>query len=390
MHKNTPLGYWERESLLRTTNITIVGAGIVGMSTALYLRRLRPNADIRIVERHPLAAGGSSRNAGFACFGSAGEWLDDLDTLGEQGLVDLVRHRAEGLRHLIDLLGEDALGLEWKGGWELFRSEDEPLAAQALQALPRLNDLLQPALKEVLSDIRASALDMPALQPDPSRATQLGASTAIHLPWEGMLHTGRMITAFHRALDAAHIQRLHGVTVRGWTAEPSGSGWILDTDLAPLSTEMLAICCNGFAGDLLPDLDVRPVPNRVLVLKGQPDALPEGTYHLDRGYLYMRSLRPGEYLFGGGRHWNLDLPLSGSANIESAWDQQLLKAAEDWIQGPLEVTHRWTGWLGVGDTREPLIGQTASGLHHAVRMGGMGVAIGTGIGHQLAHQMYSE
>ena len=51
------------------------------------------------------------------------------------------------------------------------------------------------------------------------------------------------------------------------------------------------------------------------------------------------------------------------------------------------VTHRWTGWLGVGPDRRPLIGESRPGLHHAVRMGGMGVAIGTRVGRELAESM---
>ena len=62
---------------------------------------------------------------GFACFGSAGECMDDLKTLGDEALAELVRERALGLRALIEMLGESALGLQWSGGWELFRQEEQ-------------------------------------------------------------------------------------------------------------------------------------------------------------------------------------------------------------------------------------------------------------------------
>jgi len=64
--------------------------------------------------------------------------------------------------------------------------------------------------------------------------------------------------------------------------------------------------------------------------------------------------------------------------------------AESWI-GPIHnISHRWTGWLGVGKDRRPLIGQTQPGLHYAVRMGGMGVAIGCGVGKELAKKLTAE
>ena len=382
------MGYWEREHLLRTADVTIVGAGIVGMSTALHLRSQMPDAFIRIVERHPIAAGGSSRNAGFACFGSAGEWLDDLDTLGDQVLANLVRGRARGLGDLIDLLGESALGLQWSGGWELFRKEEQSLYEAAMEVLPRLNALLTPVLSNALHGLHSAHADQPALRHDPERANALGAAGTLHLPWEGMLHTGQMVSAFHRALDRAGVQRLHGIQVQGWTRAPGGDGWTLQTNLGQLPTTQLALCTNGFTEQLLPGLDVSAAPNRVLVLKSDADVLPQGTYHLDRGYLYMRTLRPGEILFGGGRHWGHELHQGDPDDTSAEWDAQLISAAREWLPGRLEVTHRWTGWLGVGQTRAPLIGTADVGLHYAVRMGGMGVAIGAGVGRELAQRIF--
>lgn len=385
-----PIGYWESETLLKPVDLTIVGAGIVGMSTALHIRRARPDWTLRIVERSPLSAGGTTRNAGFACFGSAGEWLDDLESLGTEGLAALVRQRAEGLRDLIELLGADAIGLQWTGGHELFggRPTDPSAAQRARASLEELNRIVQPVLASTLGNLRP---DLPgstaALLEDADRATALGADLAIALPWEGMIHTGRMVSAFHRRLDEAGIQRVHGLTVRS-LSEKEG-GWFLETQEGPLESRQVALCTNGLAKQMLPDLDVAPVPNRVLVCRPANPGLPEGTYHLDRGYLYMRTLPDGLVLFGGGRHWGHTLPLPPETDPEAerAWDRQLEAEAQHWL-GPIDtVTHRWTGWLGVGAARNPLLAQPRPGLHHAVRLGGMGVAIGCGLGAQLAKQV---
>ncbi len=155
-----------------------------------------------------------------------------------------------------------------------------------------------------------------------------------------------------------------------------------------LQTKKVGICTNGLAGQLVEGLDVQPVPNRVLVLKVPARSLPEGTYHMDQGYLYMRTLDEHHILFGGGRHWGIKLPLPPEQDreAEGQWDAQLLASAKTWLEVE-SVTHRWTGWLGVGSDRRPLIGENHPGLHHAVRMGGMGVAIGAGIGRELATNM---
>lgn len=386
-----PTGYWETEHLLRPADITVVGAGIVGMSTALQVKRARPEALVRLLERAPLSSGGTTRNAGFACFGSAGEWLDDLDAVGPHALQGLIRMRAEGLAELIGLLGTEALGLRWTGGWELLSQseEDARLHEKLTIELKTLQDLSGGPLNAALGGIHPLAETGMGgeraawLQWDRNRAEALGAAHAIHLPWEGMIHTGQMVAAFHRALDDAGVHRLHGVDVKG--VSPSPKGWTLNTNVGDLESQRIGLCTNGLAAHLVGGLDVKPVPNRVLVLRVAPGALPEGTYHTDRGYLYMRTLDDRHVLFGGGRHWGFELPLPPARDkaTETQWDDRLLAASRQWIQSEA-VTHRWTGWLGVGPDRRPLIGESQPGLHHAVRMGGMGVAIGARVGRELA------
>ena len=389
-----PIGYWESEHLLAPADLTVIGAGIVGMSTALHYKALHPHDRVRIIERDVLGEGGTTRNAGFACFGGPGEWLDDLETLGQSKWLALIRLRAEGLRALIELLGEKALGLEWSGGWELFAASPsgKKRSDEAGQNLALLNDAVQPLMASILGHLAPNPLDTPALIYSPSRAAQFGAHSCIHLPWEGMLHTGRMVSAFHRALQVADIQCLNGCTASSLEAPSAPDGpWSICTPRGVLESKSIAICTNGFAKEVLPEAEVAPAPNRVLVVR-PVQMPPQGAYHIEDGYLYFRTLPDGHVLFGGGRHFGVELPPfpQRDEKAEARWDALLESAAAQWL-GPIDsVSHRWTGWLGVGSDREPLIGSTALGLHHAVRMGGMGVAMGCGLGLQLALNISAE
>jgi len=383
-----PIGYWESEHLLAPADLTIIGAGIVGMSTALHYKAQHPAQQVRILERDMLGEGGTTRNAGFACFGGPGEWLDDLKAIGASRWLDLIRMRAEGLRALVELLGEEALGLEWSGGWELFDRSEAGVAraCEVEQALPELNAAVQPLMASILGHLVPHPMDTPALVHAPERAAHFEAHAAIHLPWEGMLHTGRMVAAFHKALHAADIQCLNGCTVSATVPpEVAGDNWSIQTARGPLLSRSIALCTNGLAQEILPMAAVVPAPNRVLVVSPQ-QMPPAGAYHIENGYLYFRTLPGGQVLFGGGRHFGIELPPfpDSDSAAESRWDTLLEEAATRWL-GPLDaVSHRWTGWLGVGADREPLLGSTAPGFHHAVRMGGMGVAMGCGLGLQLA------
>lgn len=392
-----PIGYWESEHLLAPADLTIIGSGIVGMSTALQYKKLRPKDKVRILERDIIGEGGTTRNAGFACFGGPGEWLDDLEQLGQDRWLRLVEMRIRGLRTLLEMLGQEQIGLEWKGGWELFGRElkGQERARDVMRALADLNRLVAPLLDVGLGDVHPLGADRPALVEDVHRAGILNAHLAIHLPWEGMLHTGRLVSAFHAALDSQGIQRLHGCSVDTLSRLDQGvDSWSISTPRGVFRSQKVAVCTNGFARQLVPELKVETAPNRVLVLTPASGAPPEGCYHAEDGYLYFRTLDRGRVLFGGGRHYGIPWPAPGSpleeAAAVAAWDDRLVQSAEQWLGSTAIVTHRWTGWLGVGQDREPLIGHTAPGLHHAVRMGGMGIAVGAGIGKELARRIDSE
>jgi hypothetical protein len=66
-----------------------------------------------------LPHGASTKNAGFACFGSISEIIDDLKSHSEEEVYQLVTKRLEGLR-LLRSLGDEAIDFKPYGGYELF------------------------------------------------------------------------------------------------------------------------------------------------------------------------------------------------------------------------------------------------------------------------------
>ena len=98
------LSYWEIKTWLTDIDFTIIGSGIVGLNTALELRNNYPKAKILILEKGRLPQGASTKNAGFACFGSLSEIIDDLClyfSFGETALINNV-HRTADVRTLCD------------------------------------------------------------------------------------------------------------------------------------------------------------------------------------------------------------------------------------------------------------------------------------------------
>ena len=121
------LSYWEIKSYLSNVDYTIVGSGIVGLNCALHLKKHFPKSKILILERGMLPQGASTKNAGFACFGSLSEIIDDLNSHSEEEVFNLVKKRLDGLSLLRQTLSDEVMDYQQYGGYELFSNRDKEL-----------------------------------------------------------------------------------------------------------------------------------------------------------------------------------------------------------------------------------------------------------------------
>lgn len=367
--------FWEKEAFLRHVDVAIIGAGLVGLNAALALREQRPNAQIVVLERHPLNGGGSSRNAGFACFGSPSELLDDLQTLSEDEMLSLVERRWKGLQALRATLGDDNIGWNPVGGTELFSNREEALYQQCIEALPSLNQLL----KDIVGpDCYESADELLAEQ------GLRGMTHALRTRYEGSIHTGRMYRALRRKAQMAGVDLLSGMDVKEVQDGPhgvelSGDGW-------KLRAQQALVANNGFASTLLPGLDVLPARNLVMVTTPIKALRLRGTFHMERGYIYFRSVGEDRLLIGGARHLDKSWQDKPLAPVPDNIREVLLTLAREQLvpETSFAIDSEWLGYLGIGQNKQPIVESVSERLFCAVKMGGMGVAIGTQLGREAA------
>ena len=131
-------------------------------------------------------------------------------------------------------------------------------------------------------------------------------------------------------------------------------------------------------------------PARAQVLITEPlDALPfAGGFHYDRGYYYFRDVGH-RVLFGGGR--NLDI--AGERTTEFGLTDTIQQSLERLLRELIlpgrtfRIEQRWSGIMGLGGSKSTIIRQVAPTVSCAVRMGGMGVAIGTQVGETAADRI---
>jgi glycine/D-amino acid oxidase-like deaminating enzyme len=201
---------------------------------------------------------------------------------------------------------------------------------------------------------------------------------------EGQLDTGKMMQAL---LDLAlanpnPIRILNGVRVTGYT--DLGSEVAVSTPHFEFSARKLLLATNGFAGELGTG-DVAPARAQVLVTDPIPGLSVKGTFHMDEGFYYFRNAGQ-RLLFGGGR--NLDPEGETTAEFgQTALIQGSLEGLlrEVILPGtPFRIAHRWSGIMGVGPQKKPIVTKHSENVACGVRLGGMGVAIGSQVGRELA------
>src|SRR5687768_13658650 len=110
---------WEKETFLADQDVIIAGSGFTGLWSALYLKKKKPDLKITILERGIIPTGASSRNAGFACFGSLTELVADANTLGKEQMLELVEMRYRGLQKIQKYFNRSAIDFDLCGGYEL-------------------------------------------------------------------------------------------------------------------------------------------------------------------------------------------------------------------------------------------------------------------------------
>ncbi|MDB5025073.1 MAG: FAD-binding oxidoreductase [Mucilaginibacter sp.] len=367
--------YWERTAFVDHTDVIIIGSGIVGLSAALHLKRKQPGLKITVLERGFLPSGASTKNAGFACFGTLSEQIAYSKRSSESEVLHLVDYKWRGLQRLRENLGDSNIGYHQYGGYELFMDNEAEAAEESLDKLTYFNNLL----KQVIggADIYAVA---------DAKIAEFGfgkISRMIYNPYEGQIHTGKMMrTLLQRTYDAG-ILVLNNCSVEAINQE---GGYIhLHTSQGNFKTAGVILATNAFAAQLYPGLDVIPGRGQVLVSKPIPGLKLKGTYHFNEGYYYFRNI-DGRVLFGGGR--NIDF------KQEETWDfghTEKVKAElttylnEIILPGQYpQIDYWWSGIMGFGQEIHPIVKEVQPNVFCAVRCNGMGVAMGSLVGEEVA------
>src|SRR5690606_21609609 len=340
-----------------------------GLNCALKLREKYPKSSIAVLERGLLPKGASTKNAGFACFGSVSELLDDLNGHSEDQVLELVEKRYKGLQKLKSTLGEQQIGYKHYGGFEVFLKKAPETYLECMDSFDQINKRLYPIFKKNVFSTQKNTFSFQGV-----------FDQYLVNSFEGQIDTGMMMDALYRKCVASGVTILYGVCVDGYHTREDDV--LVKTNLGDFTTKKLSIATNGLYNELPnSDLNVRPARAQILITKPIPNLKIKGSFHLDKGFYYFRNI-DNRILLGGGR--NLDILNEPNRVVETTKIRQdklepMLREVAP-RSGAANVGLRGGGIMGVGDPLQPSINHFTTRALWRVRRGGMAVASGPEVG----------
>lgn len=371
--------YWESQQFLKGYDVLIIGSGIVGLNAAIRLKEASKNVKVGVLERGTLPNGASTKNAGFACFGSISELVEQKKKGDEQELLKLVEYRWRGLETLRNLLGEKAIKYQALGGYELFEAGDQTLFEHCRDLLPYFNTLF----KETIGSTDIYAVS-------DAKIADFGFKGIKHLienRCEAQIDTGHMMQSLLAKAHSMGILILNGVQVDEIIGEEPIA---LKAGNLVFECKQLLIATNAFAQQLVPELDVVPGRGQVLVTAPIPDLKIKGTFHYDKGYYYFRNI-DNRILLGGGRNLDFEGETTYSQGHTETIQNRLEQLLSEVIlpHTPVAIEQRWSGIMGFGKELSPILKALGKNRYCAVRCNGMGLAMGSTLGRKAAEMMLS-
>lgn len=317
--------------------------------------------------------GASTRNAGFACFGSLTEILSDAEKMGWNKTLDLVKMRFEGLQKIQKYFPSDEIDFDLCGGFEILNN-DQPL---------RKIDEVNSKLKSITGLEKTFILNQEKLK-------EFGFSESgslVENPCEGSLHSGKLMQKLLEKCHELKIEFLFNSEVQNVEEKNSEIEISLNENLQ-LKTEKIIFCTNAFSSNLIQNEEIVPARGQILLTEPIENLKLKGTFHYDEGFIYFRNLG-NRLLLGGARNQDFETEKTTeffTTEFLQNYLENFLKTVILPNQNP-KIEMRWSGIMAVGNEKSPIVKQLSERQFCAVRLSGMGVALAPEIGENIAEMI---
>jgi L-2-hydroxyglutarate oxidase len=241
-----------------TANVTVIGAGIVGLSTAHALLERRVEG-VRILEKEPaVGQHQSTHNSGVLHAGlqyRPGSEKARLARIGIRRMTDFCRHH--GIDH--DICGK-------------------LVVASGPEQLPRLEAMLERGRQNGLEGLRR-------LAPEEAREIEphVACAGAIHVPEEGIADYAGVCRTLEAEIGRRYGEIMCGAEVRALHRE--GRNWTIVTTAGDVRSRVV-VNCAGLHSDRVAHLAGDASPARIVPFRGEYHRLTSESEYLVRHLIY--------------------------------------------------------------------------------------------------------
>ena len=373
--KQPLISYWEKEIKGQVFDFSIIGAGFTGLFSALFLKEKYPDSSIIVIDRTFPPSGASTKNAGFSCFGSVSEILDDLQNESSDVVYSRVFERIRGIKLISHLFHPSELDYQNHGGYEIFKNEDQDIYSNCVENIDSINKRLKSEYNQVVFRITPNHFGFNTKYP------------LISNPLEGQLNPYKLWNALYKRLISLGVL-FQLDEIMDVESETQVS---LHSKRFQYRASKLIIATNAFTRKLIKNENVFPRRGQVLITKPINGLKIRGVFHYDMGYVYFRNVK-NSLLIGGGR--NIDFKSEETdefRNTDKIIDYLKNILKETIIPNTqFEVDHCWSGIMGFGADNEKdyIVKQLSENAVEAVRLGGMGVALAPVLAKKMVNNFF--
>ncbi|HEY6286961.1 MAG TPA: FAD-binding oxidoreductase [Ktedonobacteraceae bacterium] len=333
------------------TEVAVIGAGITGAATALWLAHAGIN--VRVLEARNIAAGASGRNGGFISYGTTALYTNIIQRYGREQARRLwaftIRNH-ELIKNFIDELEQS----DWACSYH--RNGSLKLALNGLE----LEQIIESAS---LLNEDGWAVKVVQRNELPVRLQNAYFGGAYY-PANGEFHPAKFVTGlawlaqqagavFHEESPVIQISmgedgvELHtpGGTVQARTIVLATNAWLPELG-AQVGATWLSSC-------------IFPTRGQIIATEPVSEQLFPCPCSADEGYQYWRQLSDGRLVVGGWRNRSFDTELQTYDETPNEAVQQHLDAfVHETLNLPqVKIANRWAGIMGFTADSLPLIGQ---------------------------------
>jgi gamma-glutamylputrescine oxidase len=339
-------------------DITIVGGGYVGLSTAYWLSLMNTNLKIIIIDQNKCGAGASGRNAGFLTIGSAAFYSSLCQKWGQDKALQILQFAKDSLKlvenHLltprttIDFLRAHSLTIvdsqeqikQWQGaGFEADKFDFEYLNPSSLE--PSLQKTERVAFKN-RGEFKVDPLTL--------------------------------ISTLKEILLTRKIKIIENSSA----FEITSSG--LKTDQGQIRCEKVILALNAYTGQFHPVFKSKIWPVRAQMLAVEiPSGFDcQGLYYHPSHRVYWRKVNEKTLIIGGKRLLDEQGEMGDFDKVTPVVQNGLESYLKEQLGLTFKILRRWSGPMGFTENELPYISQISGPLDTYLIGGFSGHGMGLG------------